>query len=441
MQQIAWQRELLRIILIVALSAAVGMSFDQPFWGVLAGFIISQGLMLRRLNELFLWSNKLGAAPQDSGLIGYSADSLIRREKSLNTKIERQSKQLTRITEGIESLQDGILVVDDTGCMTAFNRAACHLLGLKIDIDKGQYITNLIRAPRFIKYFNKGEYSDILEMESPHDSNLIIQIQITQFGIGQQVIIIRDVTERQRVEQMRTNFIGDVSHELRTPLTVINGYLEMLADADVNPGIARAVSQMTEQTDRMKALVNDLIHLSKLESNNADIGNEWFEFQPLCAVIVDQLRSYIPVSLSGEKFPQAHISCACATDIEIYGFADEISSILSNLITNAIKYGNKEGKGAEVRIAIEASNQGLEISVSDKGNGIAANHLAHLTERFYRVDESRESTVGGSGLGLAIVRHALKHHDAHLKIDSIINEGSRFSFVIPPERIRIKQSD
>lgn len=440
MQQIAWQREFLRIVFIVALATAAGMSFDKPFWGAMIGLVVSQILMMRRLNELFRWSNNQGPAPQDSGLVGYSADVLIRRERILKKKISRQKKQLKRIAAGIESLQDGVLIVDQSGYMNAFNRASCHLLGLRVDTDKGQHITNLIRAPRFVKYFEKGDYSEVIELESPHRLNLIVQIQVTQFGTDQKVLIVRDVTERQRVEQMRQNFIGDVSHELRTPLTVVNGYLEMLADADMNPGMMRAVRQMSEQTDRMKSLVNDLLHLSKLESNNAGIGNEWFEFQPLCAMSVDQLRAYTPVSLTGEKFPEAKIHCDCISDIEILGFSDEISSILTNLITNAIKYGRKEGQAAQVSIGIKTMASGIEVSVADKGEGIAPIHLAHLTERFYRVDESRESTVGGSGLGLAIVRHALEHHDAPLKIDSTLGRGSRFSFTIPSERIRQKAS-
>lgn len=449
MQQIAWQREVLRILMIVAISIAAGMSFEQPIWGAIIGLVVSQVLMLRRLNELFRWSHRLGPAPLDSGLVGYSADILIRRERDLNRKISRQAKKLKRIAEGIESLQDGVLIVDQIGYMTAFNRAACHLLGLRSDSDKGQHITNLIRAPKFVKYFDKGDYSELLELAAPHRQNLIVQIQVTQFGVDQKVIIVRDITERQRVEQMRQNFIGDVSHELRTPLTVINGYLEMLEDADINPRLARAVKQMSDQASRMKSLVNDLLHLSKLESNNAGIGYQWFDFQPVYSVIIDQLKAYVPLSLTGEKQPRANISCKYSklgigfdtdlSSIEVLGFVDEIRSVLTNLITNAIKYGHKEGEAAQVQLTFNLGVLGLEVIVSDSGEGIAANHLAHLTERFYRVDESRESTVGGSGLGLAIVRHALDHHDSQLKIESILGQGSRFSFVIPAERIRIKK--
>lgn len=439
MQQIAWQRELLRIIFIVALAAVAGMTFERPLLGALIGLVVSHVLILRRLNELFRWSNNLGPAPQDSGLVGYSADVLIRRERVLKKTITRHKKQLKRISEGIESLQDGVLIVDQGGCLNAFNRASCHLLGLRSDSDKGQHITNLIRAPRFVKYFDKGDYSDLIELEAPHRVNLIVQIQITQFGIDQKVLIVRDVTERQRVEQMRQNFIGDVSHELRTPLTVINGYLEMLVDADVSPAVNRAVRQMSDQSERMKSLVNDLLHLSKLESNNAGIGNKWFAFKPLCTITVDQLRAYIPVSLTGEKLAEATIDCSCEADIEILGFSDEISSVLCNLITNAIKYGHKENQPANVHISTKMLSTGVEIAVADQGDGIAPNHLAHLTERFYRVDSSRESTVGGSGLGLAIVRHALEHHDSELKIESVLGKGSRFSFLIPADRIRQKE--
>jgi two-component system phosphate regulon sensor histidine kinase PhoR len=441
LQQLAWQRELLRIVFIVSLATAAGMSFEQPFWGAFVGLIVSQFLMLKRLNELFRWSNNNGPAPQDNGLVGYSADILRRRERQLNKKIVKKNKQIKRITQGIESLHDGVLIVDKMGYMTGFNHASCRLLGLRVDTDKGQHITNLIRAPRFVNYFNERDYSEAIELESPHNLNLMVQIQVTQFSINQKIIMVRDVTERQRVEKMRQNFIADVSHELRTPLTVISGYLEMLSDADTNPGIKRAVKQMSEQGDRMKSLVNDLLHLSKLESNNAGIGKEWFEFQPLCAISIDQLKAYIPISLNGEKLPVSEIHCDCSSDIEIFGFAEEMSSILSNLITNAIKYGRKEGQGAQVNICVNKIPQGIEFSISDKGEGIALNHLAHLTERFYRVDESRESTVGGSGLGLAIVRHALEHHDATLKIESTLGLGSCFSFVIPAERTRDKKSE
>lgn len=445
MQQLAWQRELLRIVIIVATATAAGMSFEKPFWGLVVGLIVSHILILKRLNELYCWANGQTPVPQDSGLVGYSADVLVRRERLLNKKIDKQGKQLKRIAAGIESLKDGIIIVNKMGCIASFNRASCQLLGLRPDTDMGQHITNLIRAPRFVSYFKQEDYGDVIELESPYRSNITVQIQVAQFGIENKIIIARDITERQRVERMRQTFIADVSHELRTPLTVINGYLEMLEDADLNPGISRAIQQMSNQNERMKSLVNDLLHLSKLESAKKGTG-QWFEFQPLCAANVDQLKNYTLTTLNGEKSPEAEIYCDCFSGIEVFGFEHELTTILSNLITNAIKYGRKENQAAQVSIHVNSINlggvkEGLKISVSDKGEGIAADHLSRLTERFYRIDQSRESTVGGSGLGLAIVRHALELHDAKLKIESTLGEGSCFSFVIPAERIRRSLND
>jgi len=431
LHQVAWQRELFRIAVILSAGLAAGMSFGFPLWGLLAGLVVSQVIMLRSLGALYRWSHKAGPAPQDNGLVGYSADTMFRRERDLNRTIKIQRRQLKRISQGIESLQDGVLIIDGSGYITTFNRAVCHLLGLRTESDMGQHITNLIRAPKFTKYFDKGDYSQPLEFDAPHKSNMVVQAQITGFGLDQKVIIVRDVTERQRVETMRQNFIADVSHELRTPLTVISGYLEMMQDLDLPSPVARAVGQMHGQSGRMRSLVDDLLHLSKLESDS-EMNHQWFSLFPLCSAVVDQLRAYAP---AGDENLTAKIALHCERDISLLGSEDELNSVLTNLITNAIKYGRKLDQSAIIDVRVTRVNNGLEISVSDKGPGIPAQHLANLTERFYRVDDSRESTLGGSGLGLSIVKFALDHHGAELRIQSS-PLGSRFSFVIPSERVQ-----
>ena len=431
MHQVAWQRELFRIAVIVGAGLAAGISFGFPLWGLVGGLAISQILMLRNLGILYRWSHKEGSAPQDSGLVGYSADTMFRRERELNRTIKIQRRQLKRISQGIESLQDGVLIVDGDGYITTFNHAVCHLLGLRTETDMGQHITNLIRAPKFIKYFEKGDYSKPLEFDAPHKNNLVVQAQITGFGLSQKVIIVRDVTERQRVETMRQNFIADVSHELRTPLTVISGYLEMMQDLELPSPVVRAVGQMNGQSARMRSLVDDLLHLSKLESDS-EMNHEWFTLAPMCSAVVDQLRAYAP---AGDDSLVADINLQCDSDIRLLGSSDEINSVLTNLITNAIKYGRKPDEPAKVDVVINKVNNGLEVAVRDKGPGIPPHHIANLAERFYRVDDSRESTLGGSGLGLSIVKYALDHHNAELRILSS-NSGSQFSFVIPSERVQ-----
>nr|WP_255605794.1 phosphate regulon sensor histidine kinase PhoR [Thalassolituus sp. ST750PaO-4] len=333
---------------------------------------------------------------------------------------------MQRYNQGIESLHDGVVIIGQEGYITNFNGSASRLLGLRKE-DSGQHITNLIRNPRFTRYFNEGDYSSSLQFDVSHRKQFSLQIQITQFGLDQKVMLVKDITERKRVETMRQNFIADVSHELRTPLTVINGYLEMLGDMELPPSLQKAISQMNGQGQRMKSLVNDLIELSKLESANTEQLGDWFNLQQLGYSVVDQLQAY----------SENRIVFKCTQQIEIQGFSDEMSSILTNLLTNAIKYGG-EGK---IEFAIRSGFDGVKVSISDSGPGIPAQHISRLTERFYRVDDSRESTVGGSGLGLAIVKHALEHHDTVLDIESTLGKGSTFSFIISSDRSRVVEKD
>ena len=277
----------------------------------------------------------------------------------------------------------------------------------------------MIRHPLFVRYFDQGDFREALQFDMRKFS---LQLQITEFGYEQKVMLVRDVTERKRVESMRQNFIADVSHELRTPLTVLNGYLEMMSDMELPSSMNKAIYQMDSQSKRMTMLVNDLIELSKLESVSSERKGEWFSFTQLCHEVIDQLRD----------FAEGHIIMDDRAKAEVEGFPDEIRSILTNLLTNALKYGG----GKDVTLKIHTSMKGLKVSVIDQGDGIPAEHINRITERFYRVDESRESEIGGSGLGLAIVKHALEHHDATLQIDSVVGEGSTFSFVIPTYRVR-----
>lgn len=426
MQQVAWQREFFRILIVVGLGVALGWSAGYAAWGLIIGLLTAQVMAFRAMAGLYRWSYRQGPPPQDSGLIGYSVDKLIRREKNLKNKLAQQAAQLQRYNQGIESLHDGVVIIGQEGYITNFNGSALRLLGLRRE-DSGQHITNLIRNPRFTRYFNEGDYSSSLQFDVKHRKAFSLQIQITQFGLDQKVMLVKDITERRRVETMRQNFIADVSHELRTPLTVINGYLEMLGDMELPPALHKAISQMNGQGLRMKSLVNDLIELSRLESANSEQLGEWFNLQQLGYSVVDQLQAY-----SANR-----IVFKCTQQIEIRGFSDEMGSVLTNLLTNAIKYGGED----TIEFTIRCGFDGVKVSICDQGPGIPAEHISRLTERFYRVDDSRESTVGGSGLGLAIVKHALEHHDTVLDIESTPGKGSTFSFIISSERSRVAEKD
>ncbi|MEC8103811.1 MAG: phosphate regulon sensor histidine kinase PhoR [Pseudomonadota bacterium] len=418
MYQGALQRELLRVSIIILAGFAVGWSVDYPLYGLIVGLIVSQIFSIRHASSIFKWSYRQGPAPQDNGLIGYAADRIIRREKTLKERLLNQAKMLQRYNQGIEALKDGVVVLDSVGHIDTFNSAATRMLLLRKN-DSGQHITHLVRAPHFVRYFRKADFSEPLQFDLRTFS---LQVQITEFGVDQKIMLIRDVTERKRVETMRQDFIADVSHELRTPLTVINGYLEMLTDMDIPAPLAKALAQMGSQSNRMTNLVNDLIQLSKLESASRERNGVVFNLTNLCEQVAGEMKGYSDT---------ASVIVEAEGRLMIDGFKDEMHSALTNLITNAIKYGD----GEQVRVSLTQMDRGLEVAVKDKGPGIPPEHLARVTERFYRVDESRESTVGGSGLGLSIVKHALEHHDAELKIESVIGQGSTFSFVIPAFRV------
>ncbi len=417
MYQDALQRELFRVGIIVLAGVAAGWSVGYSLYGLLIGLAISHVISIRQASSIFKWSYRQGPAPQDSGLIGYSADRIIRREKTLKDRLLNQAKMLQRYNQGIEALKDGVVVLDSAGHITTFNSAATRMLYLRKD-DSGQHITHLIRVPQFVRYFRSNDFGEPLQFDL---RNVSLQVQITEFGIDQKIMLVRDVTERKRVETMRQDFIADVSHELRTPLTVINGYLEMLSDMDTPPPLTKALNQMGSQASRMTNLVNDLIQLSKLESASRERDGMAFDLTALCHQVAGEMKGY-----SGD----AVVSINTDRSLIIDGFKEEMHSALTNLVTNAIKYGD----GKQVDIAIASNDRGIEVAVTDQGPGIPPEHLSRVTERFYRVDESRESTVGGSGLGLSIVKHALEHHDAELKIESTQGQGSTFSFVVPAFR-------
>lgn len=416
MRQGAFQREILRIVIITLAGLAAGWSMDYALYGLIAGLTVSQLFSLRIANALYKWSYRAGPPPQDNGLIGYGTDRIIRREKTQKNRLLNQAKLLQRYNQGIESLQDGVIILNEDGHINTFNGAAARVLRLRKD-DVGQHVKNLIRVPQFVRFFDKGDFSEPLQFEL---RNYSLQLQVTEFGLDQKIMLIRNVTERKRVEVMRQNFIADVSHELRTPLTVINGYLEMFNDMDVPLPMARAMKQMTSQSERMTCLVNDLIELSKLESASSERSRETFDLGDLCQQVMGEMKGF-------SDNAQMHFKSVENANLKVEGFEDEMHSVLTNLMTNGIKYGSNE----EIFITISTSDRGIKVTIKDMGKGIPPQHLTRLTERFYRVDESRESTIGGSGLGLAIVKHALEHHDSELEIESIQGKGSTFSFTVP----------
>ncbi|WP_372874756.1 phosphate regulon sensor histidine kinase PhoR [Pseudomonas sp.] len=419
-----------RLLLLIGACLLLGLLTGKYAWALAAGLAIHLGWTLSQLLRLHKWlqEHRPDEPPPDGyGLWGEVFDSIYHLQRRNQRARGRLQAVIDRVQESTAALSDAVVMLDSQGNLEWWNRAAETLLGLKTPQDSGQSITNLLRDPRFIDYFERGSYLEPLELPSPINDRRRLQFHITRYGNREHLMLVRDVTRLFQLEQMRKDFVANVSHELRTPLTVIAGYLETLLDnvEDVNPRWLRALQQMQQQGGRMQNLLNDLLLLAKLEATDYPSDN-----QP---VAVDLLLLSIrgdAQALSGERMQR--ISLEADPHLRLKGSEAELRSAFSNLVFNAVKYSPKE---SEIRIRWWGDEQGAHLAVQDNGPGIEARHLPRLTERFYRVDSSRASNTGGTGLGLAIVKHVLLRHRARLEIDSRLGQGSTFTCHFPATQV------
>jgi two-component system phosphate regulon sensor histidine kinase PhoR len=287
-------------------------------------------------------------------------------------------------------------------------------------------VTNLVRDPAFVSYMTSGQYDVPLEFRPMARPNTALEVRVIEVERTRLMVISRDITQREEVDAMRRDFIANVSHELRTPLTVVNGFMEMLLDAQHGDEATRQhhLKLMQEQAQRMSRLVEDLLTLSRLESSESSLVEEAVDVQLLMRDVADEARV-----LSGGRH-RVELRPARAF---LRGNREELRSAFANLVSNAIRY---TPDGGTITLAWHADEAGGgRFEVRDTGIGVAAEHIARLTERFYRVDKSRSRETGGTGLGLAIVKHVLLRHDARLDIQSEVGQGSTFAAAFPASRV------
>lgn len=241
--------------------------------------------------------------------------------------------------------------------------------------------------------------------------------------------------QRKQVEKMRRDFVANVSHELRTPLTVIRGYLEALLgyDEPFSDEIQRIFTQMYQQSVRMENLVSGLLLLSRLENDESEP-----QAQAICSIDCMLRMLVVEAKEICADLKRPHqINLHSERNVCLFGVEEELRSLFSNLIINAVRYTEQAGT-IDVRWFVNELGQAV-FSVSDTGIGIAEKYIPRLTERFYRVDKGRSQGHSSTGLGLAIVKHVLLRHDATLEIQSELGQGSTFTCVFPSDRIRDKQ--
>ncbi|MBW6392968.1 phosphate regulon sensor histidine kinase PhoR [Billgrantia antri] len=429
----SWSHELWRLGLLAVAGSLVGWLFSAPGLGLAAGLALRLIYHLRQLHALRRWltRNPHSEPPAATGLWGELFDRLYRYQKGQRHTQHRLQATLKRIQESSEAMRDSVVMLDPHGDLEWWNSAAERMLGLKAAHDRGQHITNLVRDPRFVAYFNARDYREPLTLASPVDERQVLQFQITLYGDDERLVMARDITRLHRLEEMRRDFVANVSHELRTPLTVLAGYLETYVTyaQQLPPRLAQGLTRMQEQTTRMQNLVNDLLLLSRLE---IDQGGE--DHRPLpMATLLEEVRRDAEALAAGRQQIRVELDEAQC----LLGSDSEIHSALSNLASNAVRY---TPEGSHIVLRWKSHPRGACLEVEDDGEGIDPVHIPRLTERFYRVDKGRSSESGGTGLGLAIVKHVLLRHDAYLEIDSHPGRGALFRCVFPASRLVVAEA-
>lgn len=423
--------ELKRLLIFVLVACAAGTYLGYPWQGASLGLVFYTSWNLHELQKLLRWVRKDSDSipPDSTGICSLIFGHLYKIQRSHQNIQRRQSTVIERTYQSTSVLRDGIILLDKNHRITWWNSAAEHFLGLKKGLDEGQIITHLLRIPLFVDYFQSNRFEDPLDIVSPHNENIDLQLTITLFGNAEYLIFARDITRLHQLERMRQDFVANVSHELRTPLTVIVGYLETLLDKN-NMSLEQShhvLTEMQKQASRMNALVHDLLLLSGLDSS-APTQKDW----PVdICTLLESIR-HDAEQLMPDK--QHSITFAAETAAKLKGNEQELHSAFANLVFNAVKYTPNKGK---IQMRLWQDNKGLHFSVSDNGIGIEAKHIPRLTERFYRVDKSRSVATGGTGLGLSITKHVLMRHNAYLEIQSTVGKGSCFSCHFPTDAITV----
>ncbi|MEH6587873.1 MAG: phosphate regulon sensor histidine kinase PhoR [Halioglobus sp.] len=419
-----WLSLVSRILFFVAAGGALGWYLGSPMAGMLAGSLAVLLFWSLQMWRLQSWLRDTSQPPPDvPGIWGEMVARIYKQQRVATATQERLQSTVDYLLESFAAMRDGVIIVESSGAIRWCNEAAQKLLGLRYPDDIGQAITNLVRLPEFNEYLDVADYSEPLVFETTDDLNLHLQLVVTRFAEGDTLLFIRDVTDVVRTEQMRSDFVGNVSHELRTPLTVISGYVaNFLADSESLPApYLRALQQMAGQAERMENLLKDLLWLSRIESAQHHDKKDHVDMGALLEELQEELSNM-------ETGKSLELSIGCREKIS--GEYRELYSAVSNLVLNAYKYSPEAGK---VFASWTQDGEGFRLDIRDEGIGIDSSHFPRLTERFYRVDDSRSSATGGTGLGLAIVKHVAAAHGAQLKIDSKLGQGSTFSLIFPAQ--------
>jgi two-component system phosphate regulon sensor histidine kinase PhoR len=372
----------------------------------------------------------------DSEELGQLADAMNRMSAQLNGTIQTIEEQRNELEAVLSSMAEGVLAVDLDERIINANEAIGQLLGVSPVGALNQTVQEVIRNPDIQAFIRRtlqsseAQEAEITLLGSGGDlhlhahGNLLVGPKERTLGA---LVVFHDVTRLKKLENMRRDFVANVSHELKTPITTIKGFVETLQDGAMNEpeNAGRFLDIISRQSDRLTAIINDILSLSRLEQQGDPSGIEMQE-----GSVRDMLKSAVEACLLGIR--KKNITIEIEADDLLRGVfkRDLLEQAIVNLIDNAVKYSEP---GRAVRIKGWQEGKEVLIEVADQGRGIDQEHLPRLFERFYRVDKARSREMGGTGLGLAIVKHIAQVHGGTVQAKSQVGQGSTFLLRIPSD--------
>lgn len=374
--------------------------------------------------------NKLNLDSPLSNKVYEELSPLLKRMDAQQRQLKHQSEELKRKREefetATENMSEGLIILNEKGVILSINRAAAKMLGLSEDSVGKDFFSEKtsVNLKEPTQKALSGQNTEEVFALNDGNCQLLANPVSTDGKVTGAALLVLDVTEKERAEQMRREFTANVSHELKTPLQTISGYAELLANGMVADKDKTAFSEkIYAEAQRMIRLIEDIIKLSNLDEGTVELTRETVD---LYVTAENTVRSLLPAA------KKANVTLSLnGENAEIYGIPQLLTAVVYNLCDNAIKY-NKDGGTVFVNVKNNAEN--IVLSVRDTGIGIPKEQQERIFERFYRVDKSHSKEVGGTGLGLSIVKHAAKLHDAKITLESEVGKGTEITVIFPKKQ-------
>ena len=403
---------------------------------IIITFLISQGIT-KPIAEMKKQTEKIAEGNYTGEVKIYSDDELGQLGQAINDlsfKIkeaqENSESERQRLDSVLRHMSDGVIATDRRGRIVIMNTAALDILNLKSEKVIGIPLLSILPLEEKVTFREllETQHERLIHLEEDGEDSIVqcefSVIQRESGFISGLVCVLTDVTEQQKIDRERRNFVSNVSHELRTPLTSIKSYTEALVDGawenkEIAPGFLKVIET---ETDRMMRMITDLLNLSRMDQNRLALEKEFINMNELVVHIVNRFEMVLQSEPYRDKNYRI-LTDITQRDLWVELDQDKITQVLDNIINNAIKYSPDGGR---IIVRLMETHTDIIVSVSDEGLGISRKDIPHLFDRFYRVDKARSRAMGGSGLGLAIAQEVIQLHGGKIWVNSIENKGSTF---------------